>query len=347
MKKTFVAALAALLLAVPATAYADHFPDVSSKHWAYESIHSLSAAEIVNGYSTGFFRPDREVTRAQAAVILARALEVDTATTFQPDFQDIDPDYYAYPAVAALTEQGVFSNTGKFNPGQPLPRSQMAKIIVEGFDIVVDSNHQLAFRDVPSTLWAHDYIITLAEVGISEGYTPTTFRYGVNVTRGQLAAFIDRALQFERAVEEGTISYDATQQLYQGVNSTGSVAHETIPLVNQERANANLTALEEDPELTRIAQLKAEDMAENDYFEHTSPTYGEPWEMAVALGYPTNQVGENIAGGYKSPGETVAAWMDSQGHRENILRASYTHIGVGYAEDQDGFPYWVHMFSIR
>lgn len=344
MKKYVAVAIISLLLFIPVTAQADHFPDVSSNHWAYESIHTLSAAGILNGYSNGVFRADREVTRAQAAVILARALDVELTTSFQPDFRDVPANHYAYPAIAALTEQGVFSNAGNFHPNRPLPRSQMAKIIVEGFDIVVDSNHQLTFSDVPATLWAHDYIITLAEAGISEGYTPTTFKYGVNVTRGQLAAFIDRAMQFDEAVKAGSVSYDDSSQMYIGLES---IVFDTIPLVNSERINANLPTLEEDPELTKIAQIKAEDMANNDYFDHVSPTYGEPWEMAIEFGYPTNQVGENIAGGYETAEEVVAAWMESPGHKENILRDSYTHIGVGYAEDEDGFPYWVHMFSIR
>ena len=344
MKKCITTAVLSFMLLVPVTAYADHFPDVSRNHWAYESIHRLSAAEILNGYSNGVFRPEREVTRAQAAVILARALDVDLDTPFQPEFNDVPADHYAYPAIASLTERGVFSNASSFNPDRPLPRSQMAKIIVEGFGITVDSNHQLTFTDVPETLWAHDYIITLAEVGISEGYTPTTFKYGVNVTRGQLAAFIDRALQFEEAVATGSISYDEARQMYIGANS---IAYDTIPLVNSQRINANVPTLEEDPELTRIAQIKAEDMVDNNYFDHVSPIFGEPWEMAIELGYPTNQVGENIASGYRTAEEVITAWMESPGHKENILRPSYTHIGVGYAEDEDGFPYWVHLFSIR
>lgn len=344
MKKIILTLVAFLFFLPFTTVQAHHFPDLSKYHFAYYSIHNLSNAGILNGYSNGKFGPDDNVTRAQAALILAKTLKIDTDTEFKPQFTDVPIGHYAYKEIAALTEKGVFADVKKFNPDNPLPRSQMAKIIIEGFDIAVDDNHEISFKDVPSTYWAHSYIVTMAEVNITRGVTTATFQPETLVTRAQLAAFIERSKQFADRVKTKTVTYDSSNNSYLGVTS---VAYDTIALINEKRNTAGLSKLQEDPMLSKIAQLKAEDMARNNYFDHTSPSYGLPWEMAIELGYPTNQVGENLASGYITANETVRAWMESPGHKDNLLLKTYTVIGVGYMEDSDGFPYWVHMYAIR
>lgn len=344
MKKFLSAAIILFLFLLPMTVSAQHFSDLSKKHWAYHSIHTLSDSGILKGYSNGQFKPNQEVTRAQAAVILARALKLNLRTGFKTQFKDLPPTHYASKEITALTEKGVFSDAAAFNPDSLLTRAQMAKILAKGFDIKVDSNHLESFEDVPENFWSHDYIITIAEVGISYGATRTTFRPGASVTRAQLAAFTERAMKFDQRVKEKSIAYDAKLKMYSGINS---VAFDTIAMVNKERANKGLKMLKEDPALSKIAQLKAEDMVDNNYFAHVSPIYGKPSEMAVHFGYPTNQVGENIALGYASSRETMDAWMKSKGHKDNILLPDYTSIGVGYVEDEDGIPYWVHLFAIN
>ena len=77
------------------------------------------------------------------------------------------------------------------------------------------------------------------------------------------------------------------------------------------------------------------------YFSHTSPTYGSPFEMMRSFGISYRSAGENIAKGQKSPAAVVNAWMNSSGHRANILNKSFTHIGVGYIADGS---YWTQMF---
>jgi len=88
-------------------------------------------------------------------------------------------------------------------------------------------------------------------------------------------------------------------------------------------------------------------MVKNNYFDHNSPTYGSPFEMAKKFGYSYRSFGENIAYGYTSPESVVKGWMDSSGHKANILNNGYTNIGVGTAKDAQGRIYWVHMFSSK
>lgn len=116
---------------------------------------------------------------------------------------------------------------------------------------------------------------------------------------------------------------------------------EVIRLVNEIRAENGLKALTYDWELSRVARFKSQDMKDNRYFSHTSPVYGTPFEMIKSFGISYRTAGENIARGYATPQAVVNGWMNSPGHRANILNAGYTRIGVGYVS---GGNYWTQMF---
>lgn len=114
-----------------------------------------------------------------------------------------------------------------------------------------------------------------------------------------------------------------------------------VELVNVERAKYGLSPLALSEDLCVKARIKSQDMAENNYFSHTSPTYGSPFDMMKALGITYRSAGENIAMGYSTPEAVVTAWMNSQGHRENILSTKYTTLGVGYVANGG---YWTQWF---
>ena len=116
---------------------------------------------------------------------------------------------------------------------------------------------------------------------------------------------------------------------------------EVIRLVNVERAKNGLKPLTYDWELSRVARYKSQDMKDNRYFSHTSPVYGSPFQMMKSFGISYRTAGENIAKGQATPQAVVNAWMNSSGHRANILNASFTKIGVGYVSDG---KYWTQMF---
>ncbi len=116
---------------------------------------------------------------------------------------------------------------------------------------------------------------------------------------------------------------------------------EVIRLVNEIRAKNGLNALSANWELSRVARYKSQDMVDNRYFSHTSPTYGSPFQMIRNFGISYRTAGENIAYGYSTPQAVVNAWMNSSGHRANILNSSYTQIGVGYVAQGS---YWTQMF---
>lgn len=116
-------------------------------------------------------------------------------------------------------------------------------------------------------------------------------------------------------------------------------ATQVIALVNQERAKQGLKPLTGHTQLGNMAWTKAKDMSQNGYFDHTSPTYGSPFEMMKKFGISYRYAGENIAMGQKTPAEVVKAWMNSSGHRANIMNPNFTLIGVGYYNG-----YWAQEF---
>ncbi|SFL93456.1 uncharacterized protein, YkwD family [Gracilibacillus orientalis] len=135
-----------------------------------------------------------------------------------------------------------------------------------------------------------------------------------------------------------------TEEQTEETNQSSEISQfeeQVVALTNQERQKQGLSALEIDTELSKVAKQKSEDMAANGYFSHNSPTYGSPFDMIQQSGIDYRTAGENIAKGQKSPEEVVNAWMNSEGHRANILNEDFTHIGVGYVEEGN---HWTQQF---
>ena len=127
-------------------------------------------------------------------------------------------------------------------------------------------------------------------------------------------------------------------------SSVTAFESEVVRLVNEIRAENGLKPLTQDWQLSRVARYKSQDMRDLGYFSHTSPTYGSPFNMMNSFGISYRTAGENIAKGYSTPEAVVNGWMNSPGHRANILNSSYTHIGVGYVASGN---YWTQMFVGR
>lgn len=125
------------------------------------------------------------------------------------------------------------------------------------------------------------------------------------------------------------------------IDATKGIESQVQELVNRERSKQGLRPLEMDWELQRTARVKACDMAQKGYFSHQSPTYGSPFDMMKQFGISYRSAGENIAKGQTSPDSVMQSWMNSSGHRANIMKPDFTHIGVGYCQQGN---HWVQMF---
>jgi uncharacterized YkwD family protein len=145
----------------------------------------------------------------------------------------------------------------------------------------------------------------------------------------------------QKPAEQQSSQTEQTNKTEQTSSQLSEYEQQVVDLTNQERAKNGLPALKVDQELSKVAREKSSDMQRNNYFSHTSPTYGSPFDMMKQFGITYKAAGENIAKGQSSPEEVVNAWMNSEGHRKNILSANFTHIGVGYVAEGN---YWTQQF---
>ena len=118
---------------------------------------------------------------------------------------------------------------------------------------------------------------------------------------------------------------------------------EVFNLINQQRINNGLSALKIDNEVQRVARIKAQDMVDSNYFSHTSPTYGSPFNMLNSFKVSYKTAGENIAGNSSNSG-AVNAWMNSSGHKANILNANFNYTGIGVVNGSKYGKIYVQMF---
>jgi uncharacterized YkwD family protein/spore coat assembly protein SafA len=167
----------------------------------------------------------------------------------------------------------------------------------------------------------------------------TIWRIAVNNQTG-----ISEILAQNPQVKNPSLIYPGQKLTIPAPSSVKAFEDEVVRLVNVERSKNGLQALKINWELSRVARYKSQDMVNKNYFSHTSPTYGSPFTMMENFGIRFSSAGENIAYGQRTPVEVMNGWMNSPGHKANILSPSYTQIGVGLAKTQSGVSYWTQMF---
>ncbi|MGE5672984.1 MAG: CAP domain-containing protein [Mycobacterium leprae] len=167
--------------------------------------------------------------------------------------------------------------------------------------------------------------------------TPTTIHYTIQ----QPTTTQQPVAQKPAATAQPVVQKPVTQPTTT-TSSAGMTAAEQqmLNLINNARAQNGLAPLKADATLTRMAEVKSQDMINNNYFAHQSPTYGSPFQMMARFGVTYNTAGENIAGNSTVNG-AFQAWMNSPGHRANILNGQYTKTGIGIV---NGGPYGM-MFT--
>ncbi|WP_107840849.1 S-layer homology domain-containing protein [Metasolibacillus meyeri] len=349
MKKILIVVLLVFSIIWQKPVYANaHFKDLTSSYWATPAIMQLVNAGYMKGFEDGTFRPNELTTRAEATAIIARAIGKVSSTDFILHAKDVPTTHPYYEEIGQLAQLGIIQNGEFFQPDEPLQRAHIAKMIALAFNITTDAQNTASFKDLPKDYWAKDYIESLADIEIITGKTVSKFEPTAYVTRAHLAAFISRGMAFQKKIEKREFAYDYLVKSYiPTVNEKGNFAKEAIVMVNQHRHKHGLKPLQHDPHLTQLAVIKAQDMIQRDYFDHESPHYGAPWDMAELFDYPYTSFGENIARNFNSAQAVTDAWMASTTHRENILKSSYTHIGIGIKCAANGQYYWVQHFASK
>lgn len=164
----------------------------------YEAITTLSNQQIISGVTTTQFKPNVEITREDAALFLAKALQLDTTNVTDPGFKDVPKTSKYYGAIAALSQKQIIAgyDSSTFKPKNTLTRAQASKILSLGFGLNVATSSKTKFTDVNKLTDSNikRYIQTLVNYKITTGTTSTTFSPNAKLTRGQLATLLYRTI---------------------------------------------------------------------------------------------------------------------------------------------------------
>lgn len=170
------------------TSFNDQIPEV-----AQDEIEYLVEKGIIAGYVNGNFGANDLITRVQSAIMLNRAIVYSDDAAPNPNYADVTESTFGFDVIAKMTQEGVFAgNNQSFNPGNSLTRAEMAKVLVQAFKL--KGTGSKTFNDVSSDYWASSYISTLAENGITIGYSNGSFKPNDPITRAEFSIMLSRAL---------------------------------------------------------------------------------------------------------------------------------------------------------
>ena len=195
--------------------------------------------------------------------------------------------------------------------------------------------------NVITTVNKNEYIRVFA--GVGEWYiVQTDSDYVGAVSRKYVRAIYPSSSGSSNSGTGGSSSSGNTSSSTETSNMN-SDEKEVFDLINKQRTNNGLAALKNDSEVQRVARIKAQDMVDNNYFSHTSPTYGSPFDMLKSFKISYKTAGENIAGN-SSNSSAVTAWMNSFGHKANILNSNFNYTGIGVVSSPKYGKMYVQLF---
>ncbi|MDQ0215301.1 beta-N-acetylglucosaminidase [Oikeobacillus pervagus] len=223
------------------------FTDVNDDHWAKDEIEFLQTRNIINGYPDGskaYFKPEANVTRAQAAKMLSIARGKTELHVSNASFPDVPTDHYASGWIERAIHEGYFdrpkSTKDTFNPNGLLTRDQMSKVVAIAFNLNLEasSDKPMPFSDIPKDYWAYQHISSLYYSGITTG-SNNRFLPRNNITRAQFSAFLARALSDSFKVKPAPVPVPEPKP---EPGPVGDVYHTTIyPISLNEIINIQMT----------------------------------------------------------------------------------------------------------
>ena len=186
---------------------------------------------------------------------------------------------------------------------------------------------------VIGTVYKNEYIRVFAKIGDW---------YVIQTPSDQIGAVSTKYVRKIKA-NAGTTTTTPSNNTPSDNSSASADEKELLRLINAERTKNGLSELKFSEELLKVARDKAKDLVDNNYFSHNSPTYGSPFDMMKSYGITYKTAGENIAGNSTLQG-AVTAWMNSEGHRANILSNAYNYTGIGIVSSPKYGKVLVQMF---
>lgn len=321
MNKKVLSLILTLIIVLGSLSFVSASSDIRG-HWAEANIDYLIQENIVQGDPDGKFRPEDSITRAEFIRIINKAL--DFTKKGQANFKDVCEDCWFYDDILIAKGEnyvdGYPDNTVK--PNGNITREEASVMLGRALQIneVHTSSHR--FKDSNKIHnWARGYVNAIHGLGYMTGYPDGSFKPQANLKRSEAATLLIKVMD-PFIVEEA----------------------EVFRLVNLERQKAGLKSLKLSIEISNVARDKSKDMAYRNYFDHISPTFGSPFDMMRSYGIEFTYAAENIAKGYETPQSVMTGWMNSSGHKRNILNSNYNKIGIGYHK-VNGTTYWTQMFT--
>lgn len=365
-------------LAVPAAA-AGRFTDVPANYWGYKGVQYVTEKGLFSGTSASTFSPESAMTRAMLTQVLysyAGTPDVSGSIAADTAFTDIPKGAYYEDAVLWAMEEDILpmwfyldsraasDRSEDFQPDRVVNRAEFCHMLYAFYGHVLGLEYEINMGSVVSggqkfsDMTLPVLLQTFPELsvyssgsdveqgiltsmlgwaypeGIISGTGVDTMSPDLGVTRAQVATML---MQFHRKYG-GSVQPEPEPEPNPESGEQAYLA-EVIRLVNEERAKQGLSALKTTDAITRAAQVRADELLQ--LFDHTRPDGRSCFTALGEAGVSFRAAGENIAMGYPTPAAVVEGWMNSPGHRANILSGSFTTIGVGYNSQNSC---WVQMF---
>ena len=229
MKKyvIFLASIFLLLSTFSPEVKAASFTDLKTSDRFYEEAHYLINKGIISGYPGETFKPDKVVSRAEAAIMIGKMLKLD-GTKRSSKFTDVYASTAASGYIASAVKKGIISGypNGTFKPDAPISRGDMAIVLSKAFNLSATS--AFGFSDVGEQMKAYEHVRMISLASISIGYPNGTYRPNENVTRAQFAAFLARGLEAkfkQKASIEDSYALDKTKQYTYKHSDNSTIVH--------------------------------------------------------------------------------------------------------------------------
>lgn len=307
------------------------FTDVSGSAWYAAAVEYVYSNNIMSGVGNNRFEPEGNTSRAMVVQILYNA-QGKPEVILSNRFTDVSSGAWYAKAVEWAVQNGITSgvSANSFAPDREVTRQEVACFLYQYANLkgkdVKGRNDLSGFSDSGQiAAWALQPMQWANNVGIISGTGEGTLKPGGNATRAEIASMM------QRFMSKG--SSEVTQLTYE---------EQVVALVNQERAKENLPPLTMTEPLKMVAGIRAKETSE--VFSHTRPNGTRCFTILDEYEIPYGWAGENIAYGYPTPESVVNGWMNSSGHRANILNSNFNHIGVGYYL-KGSTAFWVQLFT--
>ncbi|MGE7771859.1 CAP domain-containing protein [Viridibacillus arvi] len=317
------------------------FKDVSKTHSNKKAIEYVVSKKIMTGYKGSKFKPSSYVTREDAAKAIVKALKLSTKNRPNPKFTDLKKSSKAYPYAATLVDEKIWKKSKKFNPKGKITKIEMATMLTKAFKLKSVKN--LSYSDVSKKNKAYKDVQAFVTTGVGKRKSSTKFGANDLVKRGAFSQYIYNGILYKKGKLKSPYKKEPVKKPEPKPEPV-TFSEQVVNLVNVERKKVGVEPLKIDKRLEKTATLKSEDMRNLQYLSHTSPTYGSPFDMMHNYGISYYYAGENIAAGQISPKDVMNSWMNSPGHKANMLNSRFTHIGVGYANGGPYKHYWTQQF---